>query len=145
MPKRTTKESESIMSKNTKATKGANKEVISSAAALEMVSKQKPQETKHIEKTAPEVIATTGTETIQATAAPATATAGAAVIQSAPSKASKANQIFAEMFGREVVPARKEMIAAVVQHAGLTPAGAATYLQNYKSKHGLVHKAAPTA
>lgn len=40
------------------------------------------------------------------------------------------------------VPARKDVISRLIKEAGLTQAGAATYLQNWKTKMGLVnHKA----
>jgi hypothetical protein len=42
------------------------------------------------------------------------------------------------------VPQRKDILARVKTEAGLTDAGAATYLQNYKRKHGL-SKAPETA
>jgi hypothetical protein len=53
-------------------------------------------------------------------------------------KASIANPILAEMFAKPEAerPARKDMILAIRKAAGLTPAGAATYLQNYKAKNG---------
>ena len=72
----------------------------------------------------------------------------AVVIAAAPSKASKANAIFAEMFAMSPLPARKDMIQRAVKEAALTESGAATYLQNYKSKHGLTAPraaAGPTA
>jgi hypothetical protein len=64
-----------------------------------------------------------------------------------PTKADKARAIFAECYGMEKVPARGDMIKRAVAEAGLTAKGAATYLQNYKSKNGLVAKkvAAPSA
>ena len=61
------------------------------------------------------------------------------------SKAQKANGIFKEMFALPQVPARKDMIKRAMSEAGLTEKGAATYLQNYKSKNGLVKKVAATA
>lgn len=127
---------------NTKATggKGRNKDVIKSADAVALVAQNQTATAAPVIQKQPEqpVIETSNkpAEVIQGSA-PA---APAAVIQlapAAPSKASKANAIFAQMFAMEQVPARKEMIAAAVQQAGLTPQGAATYLQNYKSKHGL--------
>lgn len=69
----------------------------------------------------------------------------AVVAAAAPSKAKKANAIFAEMFAMSPVPARKDMIARAVKEAGLTDSGAATYLQNYKTKHGLVQPRQVTA
>ena len=79
------------------------------------------------------------------TIAAASTTPTVAVVQAAPSKASKANAIFASMFAMNPVPARKDMIARAISEAGCTDKGAATYLQNYKSKNGLVNKAAPAA
>lgn len=82
-------------------------------------------------KGATEVVAAKGPETITTPAAA--------------NKADKARAIFSEMFAQSPVPARKDMIARAVQEAGLTQAGAATYLQNYKTKNNLVKKLAPTA
>jgi hypothetical protein len=54
-------------------------------------------------------------------------------------KASIANPLLAEMFAKPEAerPARKDMIAVIMEKAGLSKAGAATYLQNFKAKHGL--------
>jgi hypothetical protein len=52
-------------------------------------------------------------------------------------KAEKARTIFKEMFEMNPVPARKDMISRAEKEAGLTKNGAATYLQNFKSKNGL--------
>ena len=129
-------------------TKRANKETIKAADAVALVANNQTATVAPVIQKQPEVVVvvTGAAETIQsnATAAPA------AVIQvapAAPSKASKANAIFAQMFGMEQRPARKEMIARAVAEAGLTPQGAATYQQNYKSKHGLTapRGAAPSA
>jgi hypothetical protein len=71
-----------------------------------------------------------------------------AVVVSTPaaaSKADKARAIFGEMFKQEPRPARKDMIARAVKEADLTPAGAATYLQNYKAKNNLVQRRVATA
>ena len=54
-----------------------------------------------------------------------------------PSKSSIANAIFKQMFNQQPVPQRKDMIKRVMNEAKLTEKGAATYLQNYKAKHGL--------
>lgn len=72
------------------------------------------------------------------------------VITAAPSKASIANAIFKESYAQPTVPARKDIIARAVKESGLTAKGAATYLQNYREKHGMVAKkvvagTAPTA
>ena len=69
------------------------------------------------------------------------------VVQSpvAVSKASIANAIFKQMFGMSTVPARKDMIQRAMKEAKLTEKGAATYLQNYKAKHGLTKPKAVTA
>lgn len=83
-----------------------------------------------------EVIAAAGTK-----AAPAAAIQTAA----APAKADKARAIFDECYAMPTVPARKDIIQRAVAEAGLTKAGAATYLQNYKTKKGLVVKKAATA
>ena len=132
---RSTTESDNIMNNATNkavsaknnGTKGRNKEVIKAVDTSKEIVESGTAEV--IQAAAPEAVIE----------APVVA-AAVLVVQSVPSKASKANAIFAEMFGREVRPARKDMITAVVQQAGLTPAGAATYLQNYKSKHGLVNR-----
>lgn len=65
---------------------------------------------------------------------------GAEVIATdvATSKAKIAKGIFSEMFAVQPVPARKDMIARAVAEAGLTPQGAATYLQNFKKANNLV-------
>lgn len=61
----------------------------------------------------------------------------------ADNKADKAREIFNESYAKfhidpKSVPARKDIINRMVTEAGLTPAGAATYLQNFKKKAGLV-------
>jgi hypothetical protein len=64
----------------------------------------------------------------------------------AATKADKARTIFKEAYGTSPVPQRKDIIHRMVNEAGLTKAGAATYLQNMKTKAGLVvsrAKAAP--
>lgn len=53
-------------------------------------------------------------------------------------KADKARVIFAEVYAMEQVPARKDIIARCVAEAGLTKAGAATYLQIYRKKNNMV-------
>ena len=96
-----------------------------------------------------EVIAATPAATTVAAPVVEAAAPQAEVIQSAApaavSKASIANAIFKKMFAMPQVPARKDMIKAAMAEAKLTEKGAATYLQNYKAKHGLVKKAAATA
>lgn len=72
-----------------------------------------------------------------------TQTAAVVSTPAADNKAAKARVIFGEMFAQNPRPARKDMIARAVSEAGLTPAGAATYLQTYKSKNGLVQKRVP--
>ena len=76
-------------------------------------------------------------------ASAATATA-AAVIVAAPvveTKASKARAVFNDCYkDAAAVPQRKDIIARMVAECGLTKAGAATYLQNFKTKAGLVVK-----
>lgn len=55
-------------------------------------------------------------------------------------KAAMARAIFKEVFAMSPVPARKDIIDRVIRETGLTPAGAATYLQKYKTDNGLVQK-----
>jgi hypothetical protein len=71
----------------------------------------------------------------------------AIVTQVAVTKAEKARTIFKECYAMPQVPQRKDIIARMVTEAGLTKAGAATYLQNMKTKAGLVVKrnSTPTA
>ena len=62
-------------------------------------------------------------------------------------KADKAREIFNECYKNyhtdpKSVPARKDIIGRFVNEAGLTQNGAATYLQNFKTKAGLVAKKA---
>ena len=63
----------------------------------------------------------------------------------AANKADKARAIFADAYAQTPVPQRKEIINRMVAEAGLTKAGAATYLQNFKAKAGLVVKRTPAA
>jgi hypothetical protein len=57
-------------------------------------------------------------------------------------KADKARVVLGEAYADMAkVPARKDIINRLVAEAELTPAGAATYLQNFKTKHGLTQKA----
>ena len=56
----------------------------------------------------------------------------------AATKADKARTIFKEAYSMSPVPQRKDIINRMVVEAGLTKAGAATYLQNMKTKAGLV-------
>lgn len=63
----------------------------------------------------------------------------------AENKADKAREIFNDCYKNyhvdpKSVPARKDIINRMVTEAGLTQAGAATYLQNFKDKAGLVNK-----
>jgi hypothetical protein len=61
----------------------------------------------------------------------------------ATNKAEKARAIFKECYAMPQVPQRKDIIQRAVVEAGLTTKGAATYLQNYRNKQGMVqHKAA---
>lgn len=65
-------------------------------------------------------------------------------------KADKAREIFAKAYpdGKTTTMQRKDIINLLVSDAGLTKAGAGTYLQNMKSKAGIVQKrvaAAPAA
>lgn len=67
----------------------------------------------------------------------------AVVTQVATNKAEKARAIFKECYAQSPVPQRKDIIQRAVVEAGLTTKGAATYLQNYRNKQGMVqHKAA---
>jgi hypothetical protein len=81
------------------------------------------------------------------TAAPAnsetiTNTAPAPTVVTVVTKADKARVVLAESYSDMAkIPARKDIIGRLVAEAELTPAGAATYLQNYKTKHGLTQKA----
>lgn len=70
--------------------------------------------------------------------------------QTSVNKSAIATAIFDECYKMNPVPQRKDILARVKEAAGLTDAGAATYLQNYKKKHGLskvatVAEAAPAA
>lgn len=58
-------------------------------------------------------------------------------------KSHLAQAVFDDCYKQQPVPARKDIIAKLVAEADLTPAGAATYLQNMKKKAGLVKSAAP--
>ena len=59
----------------------------------------------------------------------------------AETKATKARAIFNDCYKDAAnVPQRKDIINRMIAEAGLTKAGAATYLQNFKSKAGLVAK-----
>jgi hypothetical protein len=53
-------------------------------------------------------------------------------------KTSIANGLLAEMFAKPEGEriARKDMIATIMEKAGLSKPGASTYLQNFKSKNG---------
>lgn len=58
-------------------------------------------------------------------------------------KSDKAREVFNDCYKSfhtdpKSVPARKDIIARLQAEAGLTHAGAATYLQNMKAKAGLV-------
>lgn len=66
-------------------------------------------------------------ETAPVVAAPA----GVAVTE--PTKADKAREIFARMYGKPNV-ARKDVINVFIAEAGLTKAGAGTYYQNFTKK-----------
>lgn len=61
------------------------------------------------------------------------------------SKSQVAQAIFRECYAQTPVPQRKDIIARAIAATGLSPAGAATYLQNYKSKHGLTKTAQAAA
>jgi hypothetical protein len=85
-----------------------------------------------------------GAETIVAPAAPERAPVTLAM-RSGTTKADKAREIFLDCYkdfhtDPKSVPARKDIIGRLMGEAGLTANGAATYLQNMKSKAGLVAK-----
>ena len=93
------------------------------------------------------------TKTVQTSVAQVEPTANEVVApivtQAATIKADKARAIFKEAYSMSPVPQRKDIINRFVVEAGLTKAGAATYLQNMKKKAGLVvarpKSTAPTA
>lgn len=65
--------------------------------------------------------------------------------QKAESKADKAKVVFMDCYknyhlDQKSVPARKDIINRLITECGLTQNGAATYLQNMKTKAGLVVK-----
>lgn len=68
----------------------------------------------------------------------------------AATKADKAREIFNDCYkdGVEKAPQRKVILERMQKEAGLTAAGSATYLQNFKKAAGIVNlksTAAPTA
>jgi hypothetical protein len=67
------------------------------------------------------------------------------VVETKPvTKADLARVILGEAYSDlKNVPQRKDIIKRLVEEAKLTPAGAATYLQNYKGKHGYSVKKVP--
>ena len=68
------------------------------------------------------------------------------VVQVQPlTKAEKARKIFAEAYpdGKTTVMVRKDILARFINEAGLTKAGAGTYLQNMKDKAGITVKRTP--
>ena len=125
--KRLTTESESIMSKA--KSKIATTSIASAIAATAAHAAEHP---------APVVAAAPQASAPAANSA--TITTAVAV-----NKADKARVIFAEAYAQSPVPQRKEIIGRMVAEAGLTKAGAATYLQNFKTKAGLVVKRTPAA
>lgn len=56
----------------------------------------------------------------------------------ATTKADKARAIFNECYAQSPVPQRKDILERMQKEADLTPAGSATYLQNFKRVAGLV-------
>lgn len=63
-------------------------------------------------------------------------------------KADKAREVFAKAYpdGKTTTMQRKDIINLMISEAGLTKPGAATYLQNFKKKAGIVQeRTAPTA
>lgn len=83
----------------------------------------------------------TETTATEQTNAPAAGGSETVQTQASVNKAAIANAIFDECYKMNPVPQRKDILARVKEEAGLTDAGAATYLQNYKTKMGLVKKA----
>lgn len=61
----------------------------------------------------------------------------------AETKADKARAIFNECYAQSPIPQRKDILARMQKEADLTPAGSATYLQNFKRVAGLVASKAP--
>ena len=60
-------------------------------------------------------------------------------------KADKARAVFADCYpdGKTTTMQRKDIIAKLIGDAGLTKAGAGTYLQNMKDKAGITVKRTP--
>ena len=94
------------------------------------------------------------TKSNKATILSAAAVAPAAVIASAApaavvvvTKADKARGVFAYCYpdGKTTKMQRKDIIAKLIGEAGLTKAGAGTYLQNMKNKAGITVHRAPAA
>lgn len=61
----------------------------------------------------------------------------------AETKADKARAVFNACYAMDPVPQRKDIIAKMKSEAGLTDAGAATYLQNFKKAAGIVNSKTP--
>ena len=95
-----------------------------------------------------ESIMNTNTNKETIAAAPSAAVAATVI-----TKADKARAVFADCYpdGKTTTVQRKDIINRMVAEAGLTKAGAATYLQNFKDKAGITVKkpaavaAAPSA
>lgn len=134
-------------------TKGGNKQVMQSAKA----AAPKGNSEVITGKDAGTVAAVLGDAQVAAVVviAPAAAapssdvpsTAGAETITTVTgkSKSQMAQAIFRECYAQSPVPQRKDIIARAMAETGLTQAGAATYLQNFKSANGLTKKVAPAA
>jgi hypothetical protein len=85
-----------------------------------------PKNTNAVADKSAEALVTADTNTIQTPAAA--------------KKADLARAIFAESYAASPVPARKDILARAQAEAGLTKAGSATYLQNYRNAKGMVTK-----
>ena len=91
-----------------------------------------------------DAVVNNGPETIVAPAAPERAPVTLAM-RSGSTKADKAREIFLDCYKNHHIdpkstPARKDILDRMMKEAGLTANGAATYLQNFKTKAGLVAK-----
>ena len=80
---------------------------------------------------------------VASTNVPSTAGAETITTVAGKSKSQMAQAIFRECYAQTPVPQRKDIIARAMAETGLTQAGAATYLQNFKSANGLTKKVAP--
>lgn len=91
-----------------------------------------------------------GTETIAPTTGAPVSVPVKVTTREATGKSAIAQKIFDESYANyatdpKSVPQRKDILERCIAEAGLTPAGAATYLQNYKRKHGYSQPPATTS